>query len=82
MIDAEARIKQVMGDVLGIAPEAVSRDSSTETVSAWDSIHHMSLLLSLEQEFGVTFPDAELLSLTTFSAIHAAIDRLGAAPCS
>lgn len=82
MIVIEARIKQVMGDVLGLAPEAVSSDSSTENVPSWDSIHHMSLLLALEQEFGVTFPDAELPDLTTFSAISASLGRLGAAPCS
>jgi acyl carrier protein len=78
----ETRMKQVMGEVLGVPPEAVAEESSAETLTAWDSMHHMSLILALEQEFGVTFADRELPDLTTFGALRAALGRLGAAACS
>jgi acyl carrier protein len=78
----QARIVSVMSDVFGVARESLGPDSSVETVTAWDSVHHMSLLLALEQEFGVVFPDRELPDLTSVKAIRAALERLGTPPCS
>jgi acyl carrier protein len=75
----DTRIKHIFGEVLGVAPEAVGPDSSPESIAAWDSLHHMSLLLALEQEFGVVFADGDLPELTSFGRIRAALGRLEAA---
>jgi acyl carrier protein len=75
----DTRIKHIFGEVLGVAPEALGPESSPETIAAWDSLHHMSLLLALEQEFGVTFPDGDLPELVSFGKIRAALSRLEAA---
>lgn len=77
MIDS--RIQHIFGEVLGVAPEAVGPDSSPETIASWDSLHHMSLLLALEQEFGVVFADRDLPELVSFDRIRAALGRLEAA---
>lgn len=41
----------------------IQRDSSARTVEGWDSLVHINLILSVEQEFGVRFALGELEEL-------------------
>lgn len=75
----EDRIKRVMHDVLGVAEADIDDGSSPETIAAWDSVQHMTLLLALEEELGVTFADADLPHLTTFAKIRGASAAAAAA---
>ena len=52
----EARVRRMVADVLDVPPAHVTRDTSPETVENWDSVQHLNLVLSLEQEFGVAVP--------------------------
>ena len=73
--DVEGRIREIMGVVFkrSIPPgEPVSR--STEP--AWDSLRHVELIFSIEDEFGVRFDEDELMELTSLSALVEAVDRL------
>lgn len=46
-----------------------------DDVEAWDSFSHVTLVVELEQRFGVEFDGDELAALTDVAAIVAAIDR-------
>jgi acyl carrier protein len=44
--------------VLGVPAERITPESSPETIETWDSIHHLTLVLALEDELGIQFdPD-------------------------
>ena len=36
-----------------------------DTVEQWDSLRHMNLVLSIEDEFGITIPDEEAADITS-----------------
>ena len=36
--------------------------------AAWDSLFHLTLVLAIEQEFGVTLTDIDVLELSSFSS--------------
>ncbi|MCR8632381.1 acyl carrier protein [Paenibacillus radicis (ex Xue et al. 2023)] len=65
----EQRIKEVMSKVFGLNIAAINEDSSPDTIDAWDSINHMTLILSLEQEFGIEFNDDVLDNTLDFRSI-------------
>jgi len=44
-------IRQIAGDVFKVPVEGVSLSSSPDTIESWDSMHHLELVLALEQEF-------------------------------
>ncbi len=69
MTDVEQRVRSVLADVFGLDAAAIGPDTSTDTVEGWDSLHHLTVVLSLEEEFGIEFDDEETLSLVNFPLI-------------
>lgn len=68
------RLREVMSAVLGVAPSGIRADASSTTISEWDSVRHLQLMLALEEEFGIQLETDELVSLTSVPLIEA---RLG-----
>jgi acyl carrier protein len=78
--DVDARIRSILAEVFGLNPADVGPDTSTDTVPAWDSLQHLTVVLSLEEEFDVHFDDEETVSLVSFPLIVAIVnERLGIA---
>ncbi len=64
-------LKKVFLDILEI--DSISEEDSVETIPSWDSVRHLSLILALEEQFGVTFDAEKIPELTSFRAIEAAL---------
>lgn len=64
-----ADVRRVIADVLGVDPDALGVDPSPETVASWDSVHHLSLILALEQEFAVRLAPEEIEEAVSLGAI-------------
>ena len=62
-------IVQVFQDVFGIPREKCVDSLSPESVEGWDSIHHMTLVMTLEQSFGVVFTPEEMTELVSIRKI-------------
>lgn len=81
--DVEAKVRAVLGDVLGLDPSAVGPDTSPDTVEAWDSLQHLNLVLAIEEEFDFQVSDAEMTEMVSFPLITAIInEKLGTAEAS
>lgn len=76
MTDVDA-VRRVVAAALNLPPERIAADASAETVPEWDSVNHLSLIMALEQEFGVQFEVEEFAELVSLRAIMA---RLAARP--
>ncbi|BBL71327.1 acyl carrier protein [Methylogaea oryzae] len=66
-----------MGDVFGIDPADISQDASPGRIDQWDSLHHMNLVLALEDEFAVRFPEDRIEHLISFELIVLTLKELG-----
>ncbi|HEX8572066.1 MAG TPA: phosphopantetheine-binding protein [Allosphingosinicella sp.] len=71
----ETRLKQVVADVLEVDPAAIGPDFSMDTVEQWDSLRHMTLVLSIEDEFGITIPDEEAADITSWPLIRLVVEE-------
>jgi acyl carrier protein len=69
-------IRLVMSQVLQVEPEEISAESSPESIERWDSLKHMQLIMALEDELGIQFPDEAIPELLTFGAIEKMIGEL------
>lgn len=67
------RIKRVMASVFGVEPESIGDKSSPDTISSWDSLRHMTLVIALEEEFGCMIDDERIAEMLTFPLIRAVI---------
>jgi citrate synthase len=68
------RLESVVASALRI-PESEVKDSlEFNGLHAWDSLNHVTLMLSLEEEYGVTIPDDLVVELTSVRAIREFIE--------
>ncbi len=58
--DIETQIRQIAADVLNVPLERVTRETSPQTVSNWDSMQQLNLVLALEAQFGITLDPQDI----------------------
>jgi acyl carrier protein len=66
-------IKHVIAATLEVPIESISDDDSPATLSQWDSLAHLNLVMALEQNFGVKFTLDEILGLRDVRTIQRAL---------
>jgi acyl carrier protein len=54
------RVRSIAADVLEVPATKIAPESSPETIDTWDSVHHLNLVLALEQEFDLQFDPEEI----------------------
>lgn len=71
-------IKRVMSQIFGVDPGVIVAESSPETIERWDSLKHMQLVMALEDELEIQFPDEVIPELVSFEAIESTVRDLTA----
>jgi acyl carrier protein len=66
----EDKIKKVMSDVFGIHVSQINDESTPDNIENWDSFNQMNLIVSLEEEFGITFTDDEIVEMISYPLIR------------
>jgi acyl carrier protein len=69
------RVRGITADVLEVPLTQVTPDTSPETLDTWDSVHHLNLVLALEQEFNMQFEPEEIDQLSNVGEIVTVISR-------
>lgn len=54
------RVRSIAADVLEVAATTIIPATSPENLDTWDSVHHLNLVLALEQEFNLQFEPEEI----------------------
>ncbi len=70
-----AKLVEIVSTVIEVPPEAVDDRLSSETAEAWDSVRHLTLILAVEDAFGITFDESQIAELTNFAALRAAVEQ-------
>lgn len=72
----EADVFKVISVVLGVPVNQITAESSMDTVTEWDSLAHMNLIIALEDEFGVSIPDDDAANMTSVQLIKVVLSEL------
>ena len=76
--ELEERIKQIMADILDLDPHSIDGSSAMDTIESWDSLTHINLCLSLEQDFGISFTVSDMEMMLSYDDIlREIIGKLG-----
>jgi acyl carrier protein len=65
----DERVREVIADVFGLDPQEVGPGTSIETVEAWDSLQHLTVVLALEEEFDIHLDDEQTVAAVSFPVI-------------
>lgn len=69
-------LREILTSVLEV--DTISEQDSSETVPTWDSVRHLSLVMALEEHYGLTFEADEIPNLVSVRKIRDAIQRRAA----
>jgi len=72
----EQKILEIVSQIMEVPLESVTLASSAETISSWDSLKHMNLVLALEETFGVLFSEEQIAELTQVGTILTVVAKL------
>ena len=68
-MNIDEKIKKVMSAVFDIAVASIDDNSSPDSIANWDSLHHMNLIIALEEEFNVTFNEDDISNMLNYKLI-------------
>jgi acyl carrier protein len=54
------KVLAIAADVFQVDESSIGPASSPDSIETWDSLHHLSFVLALEQEFGVQISPEEI----------------------
>lgn len=68
-MDIESRTFEIIARTLGVPAGTVNADSSPDTIVQWDSLKQINLVLALEQEFGLSFSEEQIVEMLSAGII-------------
>ena len=66
----EKRLYKILSQVLNVPIEQINNESSPDTITEWDSLKHMNLVLAIEQEFGIQFTEEQIIEMLNVALIE------------
>jgi acyl carrier protein len=68
-------VKRIAADVFEAPAAELTAQSSPDNIPSWDSMHHLSLVLALEQDFAIEFSPEEIEQLLSLELIADLIEE-------
>lgn len=69
------KIKQVLAEQLGIDPKTISDDANILEDLGADSLDIIEMLMTLEDEYGITIPDDKINQVKTIKEVAELIEE-------
>ncbi len=69
-VQIDARLRDVLADVLQVSPGRVADDLAMADVETWDSLTHMDLVVSIEKLYGIELTFEEIVAMQSVGEIR------------
>jgi len=73
-MQVEQKVKDILSAIF--ETENINENSSADNIEKWDSIHHLDMVLSLEDEFNISIPNEDVGNLQSYKIIVMTIKDL------
>ncbi len=75
-MDYLTEIRKIIANILNIPPSSLDPDAEMSDVDGWDSMRNIQILSTLEDCYGLMFPDEDIFDLTSVRAFAREIEKL------
>jgi len=65
----EEQIREIMAQVFMVDESDIPEDINQKNFSRWTSLQHMTLLVAIEEHYGIHLSMNEMVSMTSLAAI-------------
>lgn len=69
-MDNEIKLKNILAVTFGANVSDIDDESSPDNLEKWDSLKHLNLIISLEEEFSVSFSEEEVVEMMSLALIR------------
>lgn len=73
----ESLLKNTLATVFGISVVNIDENSSMDTISQWDSIKHLNLVLAIESTFNISLTEEQSLEILSYPLIKIVLAEHG-----
>ena len=77
MQQVDAKVQNLLSDVLQIPSSEITDDLTMKAVDSWDSLKHMELIVSLEQSFEIQLSFDDIVAMQSVSEIKRVLRERG-----
>lgn len=64
------KVRKLVAEVFQIRESDITLQTNMKDIDSWDSLTHMELIVSLEDEFGIEFTADEIMEMTDVGKIE------------
>lgn len=64
-------LREVMAELFGVSPDAITMESRLNSPEAWDSVGHLNLMLWFEREKNLAIDEATIIQCSSVRGILA-----------
>jgi len=72
----EQKLRRIISDVLIIDESEINEDSSQNSLSEWDSVNHLNIITSIEEEFNIVFEEEDIIEMLNFKLVVAITEEV------
>ena len=71
----EKKLLKIISDVFEIKEADIKMELTKENISNWDSLKHMDLIVSIENEFNITLDIDDIINLNSVGDAFSIVER-------
>ena len=71
------KLERIMSRVFNVTLEEITEKSSMDNLEAWDSLGHLSLIITIEEEYQFSLSEEEVLKMTSYGDIKQVLNNRG-----
>lgn len=62
-------LRQLLADAFEVRGDQVTADATQQTIESWDSLHHLQMVMALEQHYGMQIPSERIPEIKSVADI-------------
>jgi len=74
-MDYKSKLTDIIVETFGVDRDIVDENTGMENVPEWDSLNQLRLVMSLEEEFGITLNPEDIVKLQDVKSTLAVINK-------
>lgn len=67
--EVESILKRLISEIFEIPVDEIGNNFDSNSTDVWDSMNHINLIVSVEEEFGIEIEEDKILDLMSFKEI-------------
>jgi acyl carrier protein len=73
----DTKLREIMASCFNLEVSQITDDSSVDNIEEWDSLKHLTLVISLEEAFNISFTMDETVEILSLQLIKLVLNEHG-----